>query len=189
MHRPNRFGLLMTAITLASPIALGKGRSLKPPQGWVVKGLVADDPLRLQPSSRLLIEPPDAGASISWRIASWLVGKPHEIADFELLLDSEHQLSEHEIAGLYPHLLRILPENVQQCSVRNLPECGRVLEVTYLLEEHGWAGHVIYAPTLEVEGEIQLLSYEGRELAYLMHFEEAMASMSTFQDERLASRG
>ena len=35
-------------------------------------------------------------------------------------------------------------------------------------------------------GELQLLSYEGLELQYLRHFEEAMASIKTFRDERLA---
>jgi hypothetical protein len=178
----------MPAVTLATPISLGAGRSLKPPMGWSIKGLIADDPLRLQPSSRVVIEPPDGGASISWRMASWLVGKPYEVADFDMTLEYEHKLETEDIIALYPHLLRVLPENVSEARVINLPECGLILSITYLLQDQGWAGHVIYAPTLEVAGEIQILSYEGNELAYLMHFEEAMASMMTLHDDRLLVR-
>lgn len=178
----------MSAVTLAAPIELGDGRSLRPPDGWGVKGVVADDPHRLQPNSRLVIEPPDGGASISWRVASWLVGKPDRFSDFEMVLDLEHVLDRDEIESLYPHVLRVLPENVREAKVHKMAGCGRVLSVTYLVEESGWAGHIVYMPSAEVEGELQLLSYEGKELAYLMHFEEALTSISSFVDERLRAR-
>ena len=175
----------MATISLAEPISLGEGRSIRPPADWVVSGRVANDPLRVQPSSRVLFIPPDnENATISWRFVDWLVGKPL-FDEFRNLLDVATRLTVEDLAVFHPALIRILPENITQASVVRLPEAGTVLALDYQVTGSGWAGHLIYAPSPEVEGEIQLLSYEGLELPYLKHLQVAMASLASFIDERL----
>jgi len=175
----------MASISLAEPISLGEGRSIRPPAGWTVSGRVADDPLRLQPGSRVLFIPPDnENATISWRFVDWLVGKPL-FDDFRILLDVAASGKLEDMAVFYPALIRILPEYITQAGVVRLPGAGTVLALNYQATESGWAGRLIYAPSPEVEGEIQLLSYEGLELPYRKYLEVAMASLASFIDERL----
>src|SRR5262249_40107282 len=104
---------------------------------------------------------------------------------FRVLLDVASRLKIEDLAVFHPALIRILPENITQAGVVRMPGAGTVLALNYQVMESGWAGNLIYAPSPEVEGEIQLLSYEGLELPYRKHLEVAMASLASFIDERL----
>lgn len=175
----------MRASNSVDPVVLGTGRSIQPPPGWQMSGRVADDPLRLQPGSRITFRPgADEHLNLSWSQVSWLVGKP-EAEYFRMLLDTERKLTSEDLEPLYPVLIRFLLSNVTDARVVTLPGAGRALSVNYLLKDAGLVGQVNYLPTGEIPGEVQLLSYEGKELPYLTYFEAAMNSLATFRDERL----
>lgn len=169
----------------ADTLELDEGRTIRPPAGWMVVGAASSDPLTIQPDSRVVFQPGEkAGASICWRTTKWL-SKSALFDDFLMLLDTEHQLEADELGSLYPELLKVPPETVSEARVMRHPGCGRVLAVTYLSQ--GWAGHALYMPTGRHKGELQILSFEGKELPYLEHFEAALASMNTFKDSVLLS--
>jgi hypothetical protein len=177
----------MRASNSVETVILGTGRSIQPPPGWEMSGRVADDPLRLQPGSRVSFRPgSDEHLNLSWSQVSWLVGKP-EADYFRMLLDRERKLSGEDLEPLYPVLIRFLLTNVTDASVVTLPGAGRALSVNYLLKDAGMAGQVNYLPSAEIPGEVQILSYEGKELPYLTYFEAAMNSLASFRDETLTS--
>jgi len=175
----------MSAFVLGDYVQLGEGRMIRPPQGWLVSGLVADNLLRLQPPSRVVFYPHErAGASLCWRRADWLIGKPASTV-FLALLDLGGVLEKTDLEALVPDLIRLPLESINEGRIKILPGAGSVLAVTYLSTNSQWAGQVIYAPTHEVQGEVQLLSYEGEQVAYLSFLEPAMASIQSFRDLRL----
>jgi hypothetical protein len=173
------------ATLLGQPVSLGEGRSICPPSGWKASGVIADNPLRLQPGSRVVLYPEEnPQASIAWRIESWLVGHP-QADDFAMLLDHEGTPARFDLEDLAPLLIRVSLRTLTEARVVRHPGAGNVLALTYLDEESGWAGHVLYAPTLQIAGEVQILSYEGLQLPYLTYLEVAMASMNSFRDVHL----
>src|SRR5215470_11421532 len=108
----------MNSKLLGEPLDLGGGRSIRPPQGWIVSGRVAEDPLRVQPGSRVVIAPNDGSqVSILWRAATWLVGKPSS-QQFTFLLDIPRELFREQLEPLYPDLIRIALENITEARVK-----------------------------------------------------------------------
>ncbi|HEY9871232.1 MAG TPA: hypothetical protein V6D08_18875 [Candidatus Obscuribacterales bacterium] len=173
------------ATLLGQPISLGEGRSICPPSGWKASGVIADNPLRLQPGSRVVLYPEeDPEASIAWRIESWLVGHP-QADDFAMLLDHEGTPGRSDLESLSPSLIRLNLRSLTEARVVRHRGAGNVLALTYLDDDSGWAGYVLYAPTLQIAGEVQILSYEGLQVPYLSYLEPAMASINSFRDGRL----
>lgn len=173
---------------LANPVELGEGRSIRPPLDWSVAMYQVDDPMHVEPPPRCVMTPPGKHfASLSWFTSAALVGKAS--ADyFAYLLNKARILTVKELEPLYPILIRIPIANIVDMRINDHEGLGLVLAISYIDSETGSAGHAIYAPTSELPGEIQILTYEGLEHDYNSFWDQAKASINSFIDTYLLGR-
>lgn len=168
---------------LAAATSLGDGRSIRPPLGWIAEGFVnGNDTLRLRPASIVRWTPPGVDRlSISWSKSKVMLD-PETRGHFDTLLRSPFGVIKiDQLQGLFPSLLRIPLFRITFASVSAFADSGPMLEVHYFIAELREAGIIFFAPSERFQaGEIQILSYEGREPVFSQNRPLAMKCLHSF---------
>lgn len=170
---------------LDKAIALGTGRTIKPPKGWEQSGFVSDNALWLKPKNRLSWQPPQtSNTRILWELNA--VPLPKEVMShlIWLLRAPREHVPIEDLQPLYPTLLRMSLKTIVSAKVLTYPEGGRLLSITYSMPSSQEFGIVHYAPTeLSDLGEFEKLSYEGKQPEYGQFLDVARLTLASFTTE------
>lgn len=171
-------------------VALGGGRAISPPEGWIQDGFRSENPFWLLPKGRLRWQPPEAGSpALHWSLSQSPLPQEHMQLLVALIGGEPGPLPAAAVAPLHPALVRMPADAILHASVVELGK-SKMLRVEYEIAQWGEKGIVYYSPTELYEfGEFQILAYEGREPGYGKHLPEALGALASYSSVHLDGRG